>query len=213
MPATAAWCMPSRGFRSRWPLARRWGSLRARMEAGKTTTLRVLAMLLKPTSGTARIAGHDIITEPARRPPAARLSLGDDRCARPAHAPEVLAVVRPAARPRRRADEGPRRCRAGGHARPHGLHAYRPCGRLSTGQRQRVSLGRALVHDPPTLVLESRPRASTYREPAICSTSRGAAGRGPGGARLDPSVHEIERRCDRFLIIDAGRIVGRRHAS
>ena len=32
--------------------------------AGKTTTLRVLATLLKPTSGTARVAGHDVVADP-----------------------------------------------------------------------------------------------------------------------------------------------------
>jgi len=37
--------------------------------AGKTTTRRILATLLEPTSGTARIAGHDVVTHPeqARR--------------------------------------------------------------------------------------------------------------------------------------------------
>jgi ABC-type dipeptide/oligopeptide/nickel transport system ATPase component len=40
--------------------------------AGKTTTLRMLATLLRPTSGTARVAGHDVSIDPV----GARRSLG-----------------------------------------------------------------------------------------------------------------------------------------
>jgi sodium transport system ATP-binding protein len=85
----------------------------------------------------------------------------------------------------------------------------RPCGRLSTGQRQRVSLGRALVHDPQALVLD---------EPTSGLDVLGARDlldmlerlRDEGRAVLISThrLHEIERRCDRFLIIDGGRIVG-----
>src|SRR6266513_2309843 len=32
--------------------------------AGKTTTMRILCTVLKPTSGTARVAGHDVATQP-----------------------------------------------------------------------------------------------------------------------------------------------------
>ena len=86
--------------------------------------------------------------------------------------------------------------------------AARPCGRLSTGQRQRVSLGRALIHDPPALVLD---------EPTSGLDIVGARDlldllerlRGEGRSILISThrLHEIERRCDRFLIIHAGRIV------
>jgi len=34
--------------------------------AGKTTTLRLLATLLKPTAGTAQVAGYDVIREPQK---------------------------------------------------------------------------------------------------------------------------------------------------
>ena len=40
--------------------------------AGKTTTVRMMTTLTKPTSGTARVAGHDVLTEPA----AVRRSMG-----------------------------------------------------------------------------------------------------------------------------------------
>ena len=50
--------------------------------AGKTTTMRVLTGFLPPTSGSARVAGHDIVTEST----AARSSLG--------YLPESAALIR-----------------------------------------------------------------------------------------------------------------------
>jgi sodium transport system ATP-binding protein len=174
--------------------------------AGKTTTLRVLATLLQPTSGTAVVAGRDVRVDPV----GVRRALGyvsattgvPDRLT----PQEVLATF----------------------GRMHGLEGYRlderiaelldvlglgnagdrPCGRLSSGQRQRVSLGRALVHDPPALVLD---------EPTSALDVVGARDlmafldrmRADGRAILVSThrLHEIERRCDRFVIIDAGRVV------
>jgi sodium transport system ATP-binding protein len=174
---------------------------------GKTTTMRLLATLLSPTAGTASIGGCDIRIDPlgVRRrlgylsaatgvpdrltPEEVLRSFGrlhgldDDVIAH--RVAELIATL------------GLSRC------------AGRPCGRLSTGQRQRVSLGRALVHDPPALVLD---------EPTSGLDVLGARDlfdllerlRSEGRAVLLSThrLHEIERRCDRFLIIDAGRIVG-----
>jgi sodium transport system ATP-binding protein len=71
-----------------------------------------------------------------------------------------------------------------------------------------VSLGRALVHDPPVLVLD---------EPTSALDIVGARDLFELLARLREEgrtillsthrLHEIERRCDRFVIIDSGRIV------
>jgi sodium transport system ATP-binding protein len=174
--------------------------------AGKTTTLRVLATLLQPTAGTAAVAGHDVRTDPVgvRRVlgyVSATTGVPDRLTPR-----EVLATFG-----RMHGFEGhllDGRIAELLEVLGLGTVADRPCGRLSSGQRQRVSLGRALVHDPPALVLD---------EPTSALDVVGSRDlmafldrlRADGRAILVSThrLHEIERRCDRFVIIDAGRVV------
>jgi len=174
---------------------------------GKTTTMRLLATLLRPTAGTASIDGCDIRTDPLgvrRRMGYLSANTG---------VPDRLTpqeVLRSFGRLHGLDDEAIA-ARVAQLVATLGLTScqHRPCGRLSTGQRQRVSLGRALVHDPPALVLD---------EPTSGLDIVGARDlldllerlRDEGRAVLVSThrLHEIERRCDRFLIIDAGRIVG-----
>ena len=174
--------------------------------AGKTTTMRVVATLLTPTSGMARVAGHDVRTDPI----GVRRSLG-----------YVSATTGVADRlsPREVLDSS---------GRLHGIERRlladriawltasldlgsfldRPCGRLSSGQRQRVSLARALVHDPPALVLDE-PTSTLDVVGARDLFAMLQSLRAEGRTILVSThrLHEIEHRCDRFVIIDAGRIV------
>ena len=174
--------------------------------AGKTTTMRIVATLLTPTSGMARVAGHDVRTDPI----GVRRSLG-----------YVSATTGVADRlsPREVLDSS---------GRLHGIERRlladriawltasldlgsfldRPCGRLSSGQRQRVSLARALVHDPPALVLDE-PTSTLDVVGARDLFAMLQSLRAEGRTILVSThrLHEIEHRCDRFVIIDAGRVV------
>lgn len=174
---------------------------------GKTTTMRLLATLLKPTAGTASIGGCDILADPL----GVRRQLG--YLSATTGVPDRLTPREVLASFGRLHDlpESRITSRVAELIDVLGLAACgdRPCGRLSTGQRQRVSLGRALVHDPPALVLDEPTngldivgardlldlleRLREHGRAVLVSTHR---------------LHEIERRCDRFLMIHAGRIVG-----
>ncbi len=174
--------------------------------AGKTTTMRLLATLLAPTAGTARIAGYDILTDPI----GVRRHLG--YLSATTGVPDRLTpreVLEFAGR-LHGLDRAAIAERSASLLHTLGLEscASRPCGRLSSGQRQRVSLGRALVHDPPALILDEPTNALDVVGArdllALLDTLRDA-----GRTILVSThrLHEIERRCCRFVVIHAGRVV------
>ena len=174
---------------------------------GKTTTMRMLATLLAPTAGTARIAGCDVRTDPL----GVRRSLG--YLSATTGVPDRLTpreVLRSYGRLHGLAEAGIDE-RVERLLATLGLEscAGRPCGRLSSGQRQRVSLGRALVHDPPALILDE-PTSALDVIGARDLLAQLAELRSAGRAILISThrLHEIERRCNRFVIIHGGRIVG-----
>ncbi len=124
--------------------------------AGKTTTMRILATLDEPTAGDARLDGRSVVQHPEE----ARRRIGFMPDALPTHSDMTVAEyldffaraygIRGAAR-RRVLDSVEEFTQLGG-IRGKLISA------LSKGMKQRVSLGRALVHDPTFLVLDEPAR-------------------------------------------------------
>ncbi|HEY4093366.1 MAG TPA: ABC transporter ATP-binding protein [Luteibacter sp.] len=120
--------------------------------AGKSTAMRMIAGFLTPTSGTARVCGHDIRREPL----AAKRALGYLPEGAPSYAEmtvrefltfmvRVRGLDREVAR--RRFDEVVTRLEL-----DEVLEAT--IGTLSKGLRRRVGLAQAILHDPPVLMLD-----------------------------------------------------------
>jgi sodium transport system ATP-binding protein len=120
--------------------------------AGKTTLLRIIATMLRPTSGTVKVAGHDVLREPQK----VRASLGFltggtglyDRLT-PAELVQYFADLHGMDREafRRRRDE---------LFSVLGIDEFakRRIGKLSSGMKQKVSIVRTIIHDPPVIVFD-----------------------------------------------------------
>ena len=174
--------------------------------AGKTTTMRLLSTLLKPTSGTATVAGHDLLREPQK----VRASIGVlpedtglyDRLTPREH---LLYYGRLHRMPedvlRKRGDELLDIMELKDRANTK-------VGDFSKGMKQKVALLRAFIHDPPVLLLDE-PTAGL--DVMSARSIQGFVERfRKEGKAIMISTHnmtEAQKLCDRLAIIDHARIV------
>lgn len=120
--------------------------------AGKTTTMRIAATLLIPTSGRAAIGGHDVVTDYL----AVRRLIGYMPESFTAYAEltvEEFLDYTAAAYGFRGQEKRRRRDAVIGLTDLDGKRGE-SCDALSRGMKQRLFLARALVHDPPVLLLD-----------------------------------------------------------
>jgi sodium transport system ATP-binding protein len=174
--------------------------------AGKSTTLRILATILAPTSGSAWVDGVDVGADPLEvRRRLGYLSGSTGLYAR-LTARETLEYF---ASLHGLAGEAAReRVRELIEAFDLGSFQNGLCGSLSTGQKQRVSIARAVVHDPRVLILDE----PTTGLDILASSAMidFIESRRQSGRCVLFSTHilsEAERLCDRIGVIHAGRLL------
>ena len=173
--------------------------------AGKSTAIKLSLGLIKPTFGSAEVMG--------RRPydsPEVRQRLGympEHDCLPPASsAAEFLShMAQVSGLPPAEA-----RTRAADILRHVGLEEerYRPMGQYSTGMKQRVKLGQALVHDP-VLALLDEPTSGldpTGREEMLRLVRRTGREFGISIILSSHLMNDVESTCDRIIVLEGGRV-------
>ena len=173
--------------------------------AGKTTTIRILTGYMPPTSGTARVAGHDVVKESL----AVRSVVGYLPEAVPLY-PEMRVHEYLNFRGKLRGMDRLQREAAIARAVERCWLAEaltRPIGQLSRGYRQRVGLADALLHSPKVLILDE---PTVGLDPTQVRETRALLRELAADHPILFSSHtlsEVEAICQRILIIHEGRII------
>lgn len=172
--------------------------------SGKTTTLRILATLIRPTAGTARILGHDVGSAPmdVRRQVGVmpekpslyeRLTVRENLV--------FWADAHGVRDPKSAIDQALEFVGLAGRAGDR-------VGQLSKGWRQRVALARAIVHRPNVLLLDEP--SSGLDPSAAAAMERMIRALVADGATVLMNTHrlaEAERICDRVAILRHGELL------
>jgi ABC-2 type transport system ATP-binding protein len=177
--------------------------------AGKTTLIRMLSTALLPSSGSARVAGHDIARDPRGVRRAIALVGCDDRSFYPRLTGrqnlEFFAALSrvPSARARRRID---------GLLAPMGMTeaAERPFQTYSSGMRQKLAIARGLLGDPEVLFLDEPSRSLdpiSAREMRRLISDYLVGELGRTVVLATHSLAEAEELCHRLALIRSGRVV------
>jgi ABC-2 type transport system ATP-binding protein len=177
--------------------------------AGKTTTTRILTTLLRPTSGSARVAGHDVLSDPHEVRRTVGVALQEAGLDALATGRELLIL----------------------QARLHGFHGTEPARRAaellelvgltdaadrltktySGGMKRRLDLASALIHGPrilfldePTAGLDPASRQAIWDEVRRLNREEGIT-----VFLTTQYLEEADRLANQLAIIDHGRIVAR----
>ena len=174
--------------------------------AGKTTTLRMLATILEPTDGTARVSGFDIVDDPEK----VRANCG-------------FLSTATALYPRLTAQE-----LVEYFGRLNGLDAAtlkkrlntifdrldmndfrdRKCDKLSTGMKQKTSIARTLIHDPAVMIFdEPTSGLDVMTARSIVEFIRECRDRGKTVIFSTHVMSEVEKLCDTVGIIANGKLL------
>jgi sodium transport system ATP-binding protein len=174
--------------------------------AGKTTALRILSTMLRPTGGTATVAGFDVVTQSSQVRRKIGFVSGNTGVYDRMTAWEMVTYF--------------------GHL--HGLaddelndrteriferlqmNEIRDVlgGKMSTGMKQKVSIARAVVHDPPVLIFdEATSGLDVLVARALITTVAELRDQGKCIIYSTHIMSEVEKLCDEIAILHRGHVL------
>jgi len=173
--------------------------------AGKTTTLRMLATILRPSSGSATVAGHDLLESPDLVRRSLGFLSGDMGLYHRLTPRETLRFFGQL----NGMDEASIARRTAELFHVFGIADYgnSRVDKLSTGMKQKVKIARAVIHDPPVLILDEPtsgldvPAAHVVEEFILDAKRKGKC-----VLLSTHAMEEAEYLCDRIAIINEGKI-------
>ena len=173
--------------------------------AGKTTTMRMLTCFLPPTSGTASVAGFDVLEQPME----VKKRIG--------YLPEMPPLYQEMRTTEYLMFVGKLKGLSGADLKQRVETACERCaitdvkekllGKLSKGYRQRVGLAQAILHNPDVLILDE-PTAGL--DPKQINETRDLIKSLAGDHTIILSTHilpEVEQTCQQVIIINRGKVV------
>jgi sodium transport system ATP-binding protein len=174
--------------------------------AGKTTCLRVLAALLTPSAGTATVNGFDVVVDPEK----VRASIGFLSAATALYGRlTAYEVVEYFGRLHGLSDDVLRpRIEELFHALGMNDFRDRRCDKLSTGMKQKTSIARTLVHDPPVMIFDEPTMGlDVLTARTVIGFIRDCGRRGKTVIFSTHVMSEVEKICESVAIIHGGRIL------
>jgi sodium transport system ATP-binding protein len=174
--------------------------------AGKTTTLRMLATILQPTDGSARVAGFDITEQPEQ----VRTKIGFLSTATALYGRLTARELVEYFGRLNGLNGGALRRRTDELFALLGISDFvdRRCDKLSTGMKQKVSIARTLVHDPPVMIFdEPTVGLDVMAARTIVGFIRDCRNRGKTVIFSTHVMSEAEKLCDTIGIIHNGKLL------
>jgi sodium transport system ATP-binding protein len=174
--------------------------------AGKTTTLRMLATILEPTDGTAIVCGYDVIDYPEK----VRANVGFLSTATALY-PRLTAQEMVEYFGRLNGlDEATLKKRIDDIFSRLDMNSFRDrrCDKLSTGMKQKTSIARTLVHDPPVMIFdEPTTGLDVMTARTIIGFISDCRAQGKTVIFSTHIMSEVERLCDSIGIIHGGKLL------
>ena len=174
--------------------------------AGKTTTLRIISTLLTPDAGSVEVLGYDTLKAPEQVRRRIGVVTADIGVYPRLSARENIAYFAqlsevPDLELKRRIDAVVERLDIGSFADQRAES-------LSSGQKQKVAIARAIVHDPEVLMFdEPTSNLDVLASREVREFMVESKGRGKCVIFSTHVMHDAERLCDRITILHQGQVV------